>query len=132
MNKLAILMIAAAMLTGTETLTAQQASNGEYPAQVSEGQVALEVRPAWSEGRMVVEISANTHSVDLSSLDLSESVRLVLDGKEYAPVEAGSLAGHHARTTLGFEVPARPTAFQLRIRDVPDVPVRTFTWPTDG
>lgn len=131
MRRFAVLMAIAASLAGAEAALAQGSSAPSYQAQVSTGQVALEARPEWRDGRMAVALSANTHSVDLSTVDLAESVRLLVGATEYAPVEAGSLSGHHARTELVFEVPERPAAFALRIRGVPDVDERLLEWPVE-
>lgn len=126
MKRFTILVAAAAALMGFDALAAQQA---EYEAQVSKGEVELEARPEWSEGRMMFDLSANTHTVDLGALDLTKAIRLVVGQQEYAPVQTGSLGGHHARTTVVFEVPQRPARFDLVVRDVPDVPLRRLTWP---
>lgn len=130
MRRFTVFLAVAALLVSAAVLDAQESQRAaSYEAQVSTGQVSLEARPEWREGRMAVSLSANTHSVDLSTLDLAESVRLVIGETEYAPVEAGSLSGHHARATLVFELPERPAAFTLRIRDVPDVKERVLQWP---
>lgn len=116
--------------TGPDALRAQETDTGTaYKAQTSAGQVSLEARPEWRGGRLVVSLSANTHSVNLSTVDLAQSVRLVIGDQEFAPAEAGSLSGHHARATLVFQISAQPEAFQLRIRDVPDVEERVLEWP---
>lgn len=101
-----------------------------YATRVSEGEVTLEVRPRWTGGALVLEISADTHSVDLSTLDLADAVRIVVDGEEHAPSDATSLGGHHAVARVTFSsIPSIPSAFDVRIRGVPDVPERTLSWP---
>lgn len=127
--RIAPIVAAAALLVATG-LAAQEpllAGNG-YEAQESAGSVTLELQPRWSDGQFVLELSANTHSVDLASLDLAGDVRLVVGETEYAPVEAGSLSGHHSRATLTFEIPERPTEFHIMIQDVPDSPLRILSW----
>lgn len=103
-----------------------------YPAQTSEGEVTLEVQPRWEDGVLLVQISANTHSVSLSELDLAEQVRLLVGEERIAPVRAGALSGHHGQATLEFRLETRPDRFSLEIRDVPDVPVRLLTWPVES
>lgn len=100
---------------------------------VSEGQVTLEVRPRWAGGELVLEIAANTHSVDLSTVDLKDAVRLVVDGRELEPDGATSLGGHHGVARVSFALIATPPpAFAVRIRGVPDVAERTLTWGSDS
>lgn len=120
-------MFSAAGLTAQE----QPSTAGGYETQESADTVTLEVQPRWADGLLLVEVSANTHSVELATLDLTGAVRLVVDEVEYAPVDAGSLSGHHASTTLRFEVPERPAAFRILIQDVPDSPLRILSWPGD-
>jgi hypothetical protein len=105
------------------------AQDTTYATQVSEGVVTLELSPRWEDTLLVIEIRANTHSVDLSAIDLSDQVRLIIDDQEVTPVEAGSLSGHHAQATLAFPLARRPTRFTLRIVDVPDVSPRVLSWP---
>lgn len=116
------------------TVVAQEGGPGEggddgaYEARVSPGEVTLEVRPAWEGGTLAFAIAANTHSVDLSAIDLSEAARLVVGGDTLAPESAGSLRGHHARASVRFRMPSRPGEFTLELRGVPDAPVRRLAW----
>lgn len=103
-----------------------------YSSQTSRGTVTLEVRPAWKDGGLEVHISANTHSVDLSTLDLKDLARLVVGDTALSPESAGALSGHHAETKLLFPLEERPESFAIEIRDVPDVPLRVLKWPEAG
>jgi hypothetical protein len=103
-----------------------------YSAQTSEGEVTFDVQPRWEDGTLFVDIEANTHSVPLESLDLTAQVRLVIGADSFAPDEAGELSGHHGTTTLEFRMESRPAEFSIEIRDVPDAPLRTLTWPAGG
>jgi hypothetical protein len=100
-----------------------------YTTQTSRGEVTLELQPAWRDGALEVAVSANTHSVDLSLLDLGELARLLVNDESIAPDEAGELSGHHGTTTLVFHLDQRPVSFSIEIRDVPDVPSRVLKWP---
>lgn len=100
-----------------------------YASQSSPGQVALDVQPRWEAGAFIVDLRANTHSVDLSGVDLAASMRVVIGDTAIAPVEAGSLNGHHARASVTFDLPVRPIVFAIEIRNVPDVEVRRLEWP---
>jgi hypothetical protein len=125
--------IVGATLLASAVTPAAYASEGPqdtaYVKQASEGEVTLELSPRWQDSVLVVEIRANTHSVDLSSVDLGEQTRLIVDGTEVNPVEAGSLSGHHAQATVVFRLEKRPSSFTIEVRDIPDVPLRVLTWP---
>lgn len=111
-------------------LAAQEATDvPRYETRTSPGQVSLDVTPRWEDGSLIFEISADTHSVDLGGVDLSRSVRLLRGDHAIEPSSAGSLAGHHARAEVVFELDARPEQFSLEVREIPDVPVRTLRWP---
>lgn len=104
-----------------------------YASRTSDGAVTLTVQPRWEDGTLFVDIRANTHTVPLSTLDLGTQVRLILGSDSIAPEKAGELSGHHAAATLEFSVERRPSSFTIEFRDVPDVPLRTLTWPVaDG
>lgn len=126
-----------AMTPGFSRASAQEPREGsgaqtaEYEPKVSEGRVTLELRPSWADRRLRFELSANTHSGDLGSLDLLDLVELVVGDRRFRPTTAGRLSGHHARTTLSFDLAERPERFALEIRGVPDVPVRTLRWPAE-
>ena len=108
---------------------ASQRQDTTYVKQTSEGEVTLEVWPKWQDGALVVEVRANTHSVDLSGVKLEDQIRLTVDHTEIIPTQAGSLGGHHAVATLVFPLEKRPDFFTIRIQNVPDVPLRILTWP---
>jgi hypothetical protein len=111
----------------TDHLLAPQDSG--YAVQTSEGAITLAVQPRWAEGKLILEIEANTHTVPLNSLDLAAQLRLIIAGDSIAPDAAGELSGHHGSTTVEFRLESRPAEFTLEVRDVPDVPLRSFTWP---
>jgi YVTN family beta-propeller protein len=100
-----------------------------YETRTSPGEVTMEVRPAWGEGALAFAIVANTHSVDLSGIELADATRLIVADDTLAPDATGALRGHHARAAVRFRLPSRPERFSLEIRGVPDVPVRRLSWP---
>lgn len=117
------------MAQRADGLLAARPQDTAYTRQISRGEVTLELLPRWEDSVLVVAVTANTHSVDLSRLRLGEQSRLIIGDAEVIPAETGSLAGHHAKTTLIFRLEERPDRFTIEIRDVPDVPVRKLTWP---
>ncbi len=120
----------AVLMSRDHIRNALPAQDTAYAKQTSEGEVTLEVWPQWQDGVLVVEVKANTHSVDLSGVNLMEQVRLTVNLTEVTPTRAGSLGGHHAVATLVFTLQERPESFTIRIRNVPDVPVRVLSWET--
>lgn len=111
------------------TAEATAAAMVVYAPQESAGEVTLSLAPRWSDGKLVVLLAANTHSVDLAQIDLGQALRLVVNGETIAPSAADSLKGHHARARVVFPVPREPSQFTLEIRGVPDVETRTVQWP---
>ena len=67
------------------------------------GEVAVGLTPkGFKDGKFIVELSANTHSVSLDQLNLKEITTLEYDGKTIKPEEAPQLGGHHASGELVF------------------------------
>ena len=127
-----ILTSAAALVVGTPAFQESTITNPQdsgFAKQTSNGRVTLELWPQWRDNILAVQVRANTHAVDLGTVNLSEQVRLVVAGTEITPVSAGPLSGHHAVAEVVFRLATRPSSFAITIRDVPDVPVRVVTWP---
>ena len=94
-----------------------------------QGDVLIELTPKEKkDNKLIVEVKANTHSVDLSSFNLEEIATLTYDGKSYKPLSAPALSGHHASGELVFEVPALDKRFTITINGIPSVNERTFVW----
>lgn len=109
--------------------TARPGGRYAYPAQMSEGQVTIEVRPVWWDSVLIVQLAARTQSVMLGANDLSRQVRLVVGDRRIAPVAAGRLHDFVAGADVVFRLDRRPERFQVEIRNIPDVPLRVLTWP---
>lgn len=98
-----------------------------------EGGVRVAVKPEVlaPEGPVKFAISLNTHSVPLVQ-DLTAVAELRDDqGRSYRPEkwEGSPPGGHHRRGTLIFPALQDPVqSVTLIIRDVADVPERTFSW----
>ena len=126
------IIVNAALLALASTSAAYAAESPQdttYAKQTSEGEVTLELSPEWRDSVLVVAVSASTHSVELSQVNLGEQFRLIVDDTEVLPAEAGSLGGHHGEATVVFRLEQRPSRFAIEIRDVPDVPLRVLSWP---
>ena len=94
-----------------------------------QGDVEISLTPKGVQnGKFVVGIAANTHSVDLAPFDLTKLATLTLKGKQYTPLSASSLSGHHAQGTLEFDLGEDPEAFTITIRGIPLEEERVFRW----
>ena len=119
----------AVAMPGFHGFVVWNAQDSGFVKQTSNGRVTLELSPQWRDTVLVVQVRANTHAVELNTVNLSEQARLVVAGTEIAPLSAGRLSGHHAVAEVVFRLDTRPSRFTITIRDVPDVAVRTLTWP---
>ena len=46
----------------------------------------------------------------------------------FSPLNAPQLQGHHSSGELIFALNKEPKTFTIIIKDIPDIPVRRFTW----
>jgi hypothetical protein len=79
--------------------------------------------------RLVINVHSDTHSGDLSQLDLAKAFALDVGGKTYKPAETRPLAGHHADGFVAFEVGSAPSGFSLSISGVRSAPDVKLEWP---
>jgi hypothetical protein len=100
------------------------------------GQVSLAVTWRGPEAGAVFQVTMDTHSVDLDSLDLAQLATLKTPSGDLSPTgwEAPK-GGHHRAGTLSFAATTadgQPTIgagpIELLIRDVAGVPERSFQW----
>jgi len=95
-----------------------------------EGDVQIELTPrSVQNGQLRVAIAANTHSVELAQYDLAAVVTLESDGKSFSPATAPTFSGHHNAGDLVFDVGKGVSAFTIRIRGIPQVGERVYSWP---
>ncbi|MBR9699334.1 hypothetical protein GOV09_02670 [Candidatus Woesearchaeota archaeon] len=105
------------------------ASDAVVTGTTGAGDVEIELIPHEVENEVLeVDISANTHSVDLSQFDLLKITTLEFDGKAIAPDSAPKLGGHHASGTLTFKVNKPIQDFKITIREIPKIKDRVFEW----
>lgn len=97
---------------------------------LGQGDVAIELTPKSIEnGKLIADIAANTHSVDLSKFDLKQITMLEYSGKKIAPSSAPKMSGHHNSGTLVFDVGStEPENFRIVIKGIPNVEERVFEW----
>jgi len=126
----------------TTTAPAQPAGAGlaQLTRSNSQGAVTIDITPLNLDrpgATLDFEVELNTHSVDLS-YDLSKHAVFRSRGKEVAATQwSGGSGGHHVSGRLSFPATTADgaallepgtTPFEIVIRDVADVPERTFRW----
>ncbi len=94
----------------------------------SEGNVAIDLTPRFSNNKLIVDIAANTHSVDLSQFDLLKIMALEYNGKTISPTSAPKLSGHHASGEIVFDVKEKLTSFKIMITGIPLQNKRIYNW----
>ena len=83
-----------------------QSRDTTYATRVSTGVVTVWLRPRWRDAALEVEAIVFSHSVHVTSAQLEEGVRLVVNGVESAPARVGPW--HLDAVTLVFRPPKRP------------------------
>ena len=104
----------------------KQSGDTTYATRISRGVVTFWLHPRWRDAALEVEAIVFSHSVHVTSAQLEKGVRLVVNGVESAPARVGPW--HLDAVTLVFRPPKRPGHFQIKIGNVPDIPVRVLTW----
>ena len=93
------------------------------------GDVLMDLTPKGMEnGKFAVDISVNTHSVDLSQFDLMQITTLDYEGKAIKPASAPKLSGHHSSGELIFDTGSEIKNFKITIKGIPAVEERVFEW----
>ena len=94
------------------------------------GDVSIDLTPHANleDGKLVVDIAVNTHSVNLNGFDLREIAILTSGAASLRPVAAPKLEGHHNSGKLVFESGTMPQAFTIRIHGIPALEERVFSW----
>ncbi len=97
----------------------------------SQGEVSVDLTPAkYEQGQFYFDVSINTHTVnDLNKYDLKEITILEYLGKDYHPISALKLNGHHNNGELVFSMDKEPENFVIKITNLHDLSVREFSWP---
>ncbi|PIN87535.1 hypothetical protein COV12_03370 [Candidatus Woesearchaeota archaeon CG10_big_fil_rev_8_21_14_0_10_32_24] len=117
--------------TGEEegVLSSQEGYDTISTGTTNPGEVSVALTPKGIiKGSFVVDISANTHSVDLSQYDLSNLITLKYDHKEIYPKSAPTLSGHHAAGTIVFNLNQDIKTFTITIKGIPKIEERVFSW----
>ena len=107
----------------------EQLAVNEFKTETSESTVSIDLVPkTFNENKFYVDISLNTHVVELSQFDLKKLVTLEFDNKIVRPISVPELTGHHSSGTLIFKIDKKPENFKIKISNIPDMSVRIFEW----
>lgn len=97
---------------------------------LQDGDVAIELTPiGMKNGRFEVQVTANTHSVDLSQFDLMEIAILTYENKSIKSLSSPKLSGHHSSGTMTFDTKQEISSFRIIIEGIPNMEKRVFEWP---
>lgn len=120
------------------TLTSLVSETRAFDVQTSdENRVRVDVKPITlaAGSPAVFEVRLNTHSVDLD-YDLTKLCLLQDDqGRTYKVLswKGSPPGGHHRKGILDFtELQGTPQSIKLIIKDVADIPERSFEWEIKG
>jgi len=109
-------------LSSQNVVTPSSAMKSIVTGSTAMGDVSVELTPHEPiDGVFKVDYASNTHSVDLSSVDLLEATTLIINGKEIKPLSAPTLRGHHNRGTISFSLEQLPETFTIKIVGIPNV-----------
>ena len=106
-----------------------------YEEQVDEnGPVTVTIKPIdISEESWNFEVTLQTHSVDLDMEILKSIILLDAEGEEVFPDlwDGDVPGGHHRAGILSFQrIDPMPDRIRLLVKDVGEVSLREFIWPT--
>ncbi len=140
----AVLLVAVVLVSGCEN---QETPNSEVPVEkvfrtvatgsTDDGDVLIEIAPGQiRNGVLVADVSANTHSVDLSQFDLAKLSTLSYNGKILKPVSVPLLSGHHSSGEMVFDLGVAVDGktvegFAITIKGIPAVDERVFEWKNE-
>ncbi|MBS3142607.1 hypothetical protein J4464_04435 [Candidatus Woesearchaeota archaeon] len=94
-----------------------------------QGDVSVELTPQGVRGgQFIFDLAVNTHSVDLTAVNLYAAATLEYNGKTVKPSRAPELQGHHASGTIAFPVSGSPSRFTVTIQGIANQNIRTYRW----
>lgn len=129
MTRIALILAVALSLPLSGCHSAPDAAAPTYASQTSAGEVSFELTPRMDGRRLVVTVHSDTHSGDLTEIDLAKVFTLEVDGKSLKPVETKPLAGHHSDGFVAFDVGSAPKTFSLTISGIRSSPDVKLVWP---
>lgn len=113
----------------TNTAASTQALKTIDTGDTDPGSVEIALTPhKVKDGKMIVDIATNTHSVTMSQFDLTKIMTLEYNGKVMYPSSVPQMEGHHIRGTVVFDVENQPNKFTIKIINIPSIQERVFSW----
>ncbi|HLC73005.1 MAG TPA: hypothetical protein VJH20_00040 [Candidatus Nanoarchaeia archaeon] len=83
---------------------------------IGDGAVTIILSPkSYNNGELLVDVSVDTHSVDLSQFNLMEIITLEYDKNSIKSISAPNLQGHHTSGAVIFPVDTAPTNYKFII-----------------
>ncbi len=83
---------------------------------IGDGAVTISLSPrSYNNGELLVDMSVDTHSVDLSQFNIVEIVTLEYNKNLIKPISAPNLQGHHTSGTVIFQIDISPTNYKFII-----------------
>jgi hypothetical protein len=129
------LVFAAYLLFGSQDTIAASNVPAAAPGSIvrtgttDDGDVSVDLTPLGiTDGHLVFDMAINTHSVDLSGIDLTRAAQLEYNGKKVYADGAPQLGGHHIYGGLTFPVEGTPQSFTVTIKGIPKQQERVFRW----
>ncbi|MBS3146564.1 hypothetical protein J4471_02600 [Candidatus Woesearchaeota archaeon] len=78
------------------------------------GDITLTLKPKdYNNNLLNIEISVNTHSIELSTYDLQDLVNIQYKGNRIKPISAPNLQGHHGSGSLIFNIDEKPANYNF-------------------
>ena len=102
----------------------------KFEKKASDSVVTVGLTPIeFKDGKLYVNIGVDTHSGDLSKINLVDSTVLEFEGKSIKPASAPKLTGHHTSGQLTFDTGKELERFKIKIKGIPEIEERIFEWP---
>lgn len=100
-----------------------------YQTKTSNGIVTIDITPKeYKDNKLYMDISINTHTVDLAQYDLKKLTTLYYLDKTIKLEQAPELKEHHSSGILIFNTEKEIKNFKVVITGIPDISERVFEW----
>lgn len=106
---------------------------GEYPSfvtgEMEPGNIRLELKPVdFENGVLTIRFFASAHDLVLDSYDFGFMTTLLHNGRNFRPVSADRLKGHHGSGLMSFNIGEDLGEFSITVEGLPKEEHRIFKW----